>query len=99
MNGQLHFSLPGQVLFLALAQGTILKPIPSWQIESERVGHVNAKLSYVAEGIHWNATYNVIEPAVRGPLHLLGWITIHNLSGKTFRDAQVKLVAGRVNRI
>ncbi len=99
VNGQLRFSLPGEPLFPALAQGTILKPVLSWQIESEKTGHVNAELSYITEGIDWDATYNVIEPAKGQMLHLLGWVTMHNLSGKTFENAQIKLMAGTVNKI
>lgn len=99
VNGQLRFSLPGEPLFPALTQGSILKPVLSWVIDSPNTAHVAAELSYISEGLDWDATYNVIEPTNSQELNLLGWVTIHNLSGKEFDDAQVKLVAGTVNKI
>jgi hypothetical protein len=98
VNGQLQFSLPGQPLFPALAEDSILKPILSWVIESPKAGHVNADLSYVTQGMNWEATYNVIEPGADQSLNLLGWVTIHNRSGMTFENASVKLMAGTVNK-
>ncbi|MGH9449533.1 MAG: DUF4139 domain-containing protein [Terriglobia bacterium] len=99
VNGQLRFSLPGQPLFPALTQGTLLKPVLSWVIESQKAGHVDAELSYITEGIDWNATYNVIEPPTGHTVDMHGWVTLHNRSGKTFEDAQVKLMAGTVNKL
>lgn len=99
VNGELRFSLPGEPLFPALTQGSILKPVLNWVIASERAGHVNAELSYVTEGLDWNATYNAVEAGTGQKLELLGWVTIHNQSGKAFDHAQVKLMAGTVNKI
>lgn len=72
VNGQLQFSLPGQPLFPALTEGSILKPALSWVIESQKADHVNADLSYVTQGMNWEATYNVIEPGADQALNLLG---------------------------
>ncbi|MGH9406678.1 MAG: DUF4139 domain-containing protein [Terriglobia bacterium] len=99
VNGELRFSLPGEPLFPALTQGSILKPVLSWSIASAGAAHVDAELSYITEGLDWDATYNVIEPLNSQALNLLGWVTIHNVSGKAFTDAQVKLVAGTVNKL
>ncbi|MGH9469126.1 MAG: DUF4139 domain-containing protein [Terriglobia bacterium] len=99
VNGQIRFSLPGQPLFPALTQGSILKPELDWTLESEKAGHVNAELSYITQQIDWQATYNVVEAAADQALNLLGWVTIHNRSGKTFENASIKLMAGTVNRV
>lgn len=99
VNGQLRFSLPGEPLFPALTQGSVLKPVLSWVIQSQKTGHVDAQLSYITEGIDWNATYNAVEAANSDVLNLLGWVTLHNHSGMTFDNAQVRLMAGTVNKI
>jgi hypothetical protein len=99
VNGQIRFSLPGEPLFPALAQGTILKPVLTWVIGSEKSGRVNAELSYITEGLDWNATYNVIEPAAGKSLELVGWVTMRDRSGKTFDNAKIKLMAATVNKI
>ncbi len=99
VNNQFRFSLPGVPLFPALTEGSILKPALSWVIESEKAGHVDAELSYITGGMDWDATYNVIEPVSGDVLNILGWVDIHNRTGKTFENAQIKLMAGTVNKI
>ena len=99
VDGKLQFSLPGQPLFPALPDDTILKPTLNWTLQSDRAGPVNAELSYVTGGLSWEAAYNVVSPEVGDTLDLVGWITLKNQSGKEFRDAKVKLMAGSVNKI
>jgi hypothetical protein len=99
VNGKLQFTLPGQPLFPALADDTVLKPTLSWELETDKPGKANAELSYVTGGMNWEASYNVVAPTKGTELELVGWVTLDNQSGKTFRDARIKLMAGDVNKI
>src|SRR3989442_14830468 len=47
VNGKLRFSLPGQPIFPALADNTILKPTLHWVIDSEQPARFEAELSDV----------------------------------------------------
>jgi hypothetical protein len=99
VNGKLQFSLPGQPLFPALADDTVLKPTLSWELLTDKPGATSAEFSYVTGGMNWNASYNVIAPPKSNVLELVGWVTLDNQSGKTFRDARLKLMAGDVNKV
>jgi hypothetical protein len=99
VNGKLQFSLPGQPIFPALADDTVLKPTLSWELLSDKPGALSAEFSYVTGGMNWNASYNVIAPPKSNVLELVGWVTLDNQSGKTFRDARVKLMAGDVHKV
>jgi hypothetical protein len=99
VNGKLVFSLPGQPIFPALGNDTILKPTLSWYLESDKPGHSEAEFSYVTGGMTWAASYNVVAPPKGNVLDLVGWVTLENQSGKPFRDARIKLMAGDVNKI
>jgi hypothetical protein len=99
VNGKLQFSLPGQPLFPALADDTVLKPTLSWELSTDKPGRASAELSYVTGGMNWEASYNVVAPPKGNDLELVGWVTLDNQSGKTFRDARIKLMAGDVNKI
>jgi hypothetical protein len=99
VNGKLQFSLPGQPLFPALADDTVLKPTLSWELLTDKPGATSAEFSYVTGGMNWEASYNVIAPPKSNVLELVGWVTLDNQSGKTFRDARVKLMAGDVNKV
>ncbi len=51
----------------------------------------------------WHADYNLVvsdkSNAKSDLLDMIGWITMHNQSGKTFENARIKLLAGDVNKI
>src|SRR5262249_53680519 len=99
VEGKLQFSLPGQPLFPALADDTILKPTLAWQLQSDKAGPVNAEVSYVTRGKDWHADYNMVAPGGGNVLGLVGWVTLDNQTGKTFPNARIKLMAGDVNKI
>ena len=99
MNGKLQFWLPGQPVFPALADDTVLKPTLSWELQTDKPGSTTAEFSYVTGGMDWEASYNVVAPPKGNVLELVGWVTLHNQSGKTFHDARVKLMAGDVNKV
>jgi len=104
VDGILRFGLPGQPMFPALTGDSILKPTLTWQLETNSSGKSDAEISYVSGGMSWQADYNLV--VSDGPkkgqtdlLDMVGWITMHNQSGKTFENARIKLLAGDVNKI
>ena len=99
VNGKLRFSLPGQPIFPALADDTILKPTLHWVIACEQAARFEAELSYVTGEMRWEADYNLVLPEQGHTLDMVGWITMDNESGKPFPNARVKLMAGDVSKI
>jgi hypothetical protein len=99
VEGKLHFTLPGQPVFPALGDDTILKPALDWILHSARPARFDAELSYISGGLSWSADYNLIAPESGDTLELAGWVTLDNQSGKQFDRARVKLMAGDVNKV
>src|SRR6266404_5747021 len=99
IDGKLQFFLPGQPIFPALADDTILKPTLNWLIQTERGGASLAEVAYVTGGMSWEADYNIVAPEKGDVLDFVGWITMNNQTGKTFDNARIKLLAGDVNKI
>ncbi len=99
VEGLLRFQLPGEPLFPALGDGSILRPTLAWAIRSEADAVVDAQLSYLSRGFEWEADYNLVAPEKGETVTLAGWVTIRNHSGTGFENANVKLVAGDVNII
>ncbi len=99
VDGKLRFSLPGQPLFPALADDTILKPTLNWKIQSDGAARLDAELAYVTGGMNWAADYSVVAPEQGDQIDLVGLVTIDNQSGKTFTGAKIKLMAGDVNKV
>src|SRR5208283_5304335 len=99
VNGKLRIGLPGTPLFPTLPDDTILKPTLTWVLETDQPGEMNAEFSYVTSQMTWNADYNLVAPEEGDVIDMVGWVSIQNLSGSTFENARLKLMAGEVNKL
>lgn len=99
VDGKLMFQLPGTPLFPSLTDDSILKPTLHWVIEADRAGKLEAELCYLTDGMSWSADYNVVAPPAGNTVSLVGWVTMDNQCGKTFKNARIKLMAGDVSKI
>ncbi|MBN8644861.1 MAG: hypothetical protein J0L61_06410 [Planctomycetes bacterium] len=107
VDGRLQFSLPGVPLFPSLGDDSILRPTLDWVLSTDKPGPVKAELGYLTGGLSWRADYTAIapeeaQPGASGPdekISLVGWVTIDNQSGKSYRDASLALMAGDVSKI
>ncbi len=103
VDGVLRFGLPGQPIFPALSADSVLKPTLSWLLQTNQPGKFDAEISYVSGGMDWQSDYNVVvqdDPGRKTDLlDMIGWITMHNQSGKGFENARIKLLAGDVSKI
>jgi len=57
---------------------------------------VPIQLSYLSGGFSWDVTYNTVWDGKK--LDFNSWVTINNRSGKAFEDANLKLIAGDINK-
>ncbi|MEZ4672062.1 MAG: hypothetical protein R3E39_29505 [Anaerolineae bacterium] len=62
-------------------------------------GSQQVELRYLTGGMNWSADYIFLLANDNSHLDLNGWITLTNISGASFTDAKLKLVAGDVNRL
>ena len=104
VDGVLRFGLPGQPIFPALSADSILKPTLNWLLQTNDPGKFEAEISYVSGGMTWQSDYNLViqdDPTRKTTnlVDMIGWITMHNESGKSFENARIKLLAGDVNKI
>jgi len=88
----LEYSLP------ELPEGLILKPTLQWVIESQKKGSTPVDLSYLTDGMSWEAEYILQLQDDDNAGMLSSWITLENNAGATFENATVKLVAGDIQR-
>ena len=90
------------VKFPSIADGLITRPTLNWMVNSNKSGDQDTRISYETKGITWWADYNLIYEEGRNPnegtIDLSAWVSILNQSGGSYEDANLKLVAGDVNR-
>lgn len=73
------------------------RPTLAWKLYSENSGTQDVELSYLTNGIKWEAAYVATVDEKDEYLTMDGWVTISNKSGMTYRDATLKLIAGDVH--
>lgn len=88
-----------EVNFPSLPEGLITRPTLFWKYHSARGGEVDCEVSYQTAGMSWNAEYVGLLNSEETRLELSGWASINNTSGKTYRDATLKLIAGDIHRV
>lgn len=82
-----------------LPDGLITRPTLVWRLQSKTGGERRIQTTYQTEGITWRADYNVVLNEAETLADISAWVSLMNLSGASFKDAQLKLVAGDVQRI
>lgn len=88
------------IRFPALPGGLITQPTLVWKVASKSGGAQDARVSYQTQGVTWWSDYNVTMRERSGAcdMDLAAWVTLVNQSGGSFPNAQLKLVAGEINR-
>ena len=87
------------IRFPSLPDGLITRPTLRWTVQSSSGGTQDVELTYLTGGMTWTADYNILLAENNDSLDLNGWVTLTNTSGTAYEEAQVKLIAGDVNRI
>lgn len=88
-----------EMRFSQLPQDLIAKPTLVWTLNNTGAESHTVEASYLTSGINWRADYVVVVNREDTRADLNGWVTINNNSGTTYRNAELKLVAGDVNRV
>ena len=90
------------IRFAELPGGLVTRPTLEWLLNSPRGGKQRVRVAYETGGISWWADYNLVfrpgKDANSGTLDLAAWVNLINLSGASYRDTRLKLVAGDVQR-
>lgn len=88
-----------EIRFDRLPQDLIAKPTLVWTLNNTGADSHTVEASYLTQGLGWRADYVVVVNQNDTKADLNGWVTINNNSGTTYRNAELKLVAGDVNRV
>ncbi len=72
------------------------EPVLMLRTVSSSEGEKEARITYLTEGLSWNAEYIGI---LKGDsMDFSGWVSIDNRSGESFEDARIRLIAGKIKR-
>lgn len=89
----------GQLLFPDVPTDLRDRPTLTMLIDTEEAGEVSAALTYLTNGLSWQADYKAELNDAGEKMQLNGWVTLTNDSGASYGNAQLQLVAGDVNTV
>jgi len=96
VDGDIYLGHPGTVVLPEIPEELIAKPSLIWLLDNDGADH-EVEATYLTGGISWKADYVLSLSQDDTTMDLEGWVTLGNQSGATYRDAQLKLVAGEIN--
>jgi len=88
-----------EIRFDKLPPDLIAKPTLVWTLNNTGAETHTVEASYLTTGMGWRADYVVVVNKDDTKADLNGWVTINNNSGAAYNNAELKLVAGDVNRV
>ena len=91
--------LPEQLGYAGVPAGLSSKPVLSVTTASPAAATVTVRLTYLASGFDWRASYVATLAPNGRALDLFAWMTLANGNDEEFPQAEVQAVAGRLNRV
>ncbi|RMD63328.1 MAG: hypothetical protein D6824_05455, partial [Planctomycetota bacterium] len=82
----------------SLPEELIARPTLLWKLRAREAGDHRLQIAYLSDGLTWRADYNLVLDEGEERADLSAWVTLMNLSGASYRNARLKLVAGDVQR-
>ncbi len=83
----------------SIPENLVSEPTLVWKLENLYPKKQEIVANYMTRGMRWNADYVAVLSADDKKCGLNGWVTIDNNCGATFNNAQLKLVAGDVQKV
>jgi len=98
IDGEVTYGFPGRFAFPEVPPNLIAKPSLVWLLGSRKAKQ-RVEVSYLSQNLNWAADYVMVVGADDKVGDLNGWVTLTNQSGTTYDNAELKLVAGDVQRL
>ena len=98
LNNEITFGYPGRLAFPRVPDNLIAKPTLVWLVESAAAKQT-VEVTYLTQNLNWSADYVLVLDDSEKKGDLNGWVTLVNQSGASYENAELKLVAGDVNRV
>jgi hypothetical protein len=99
IGDRIETASPGRIVFAEVPANLRARPTLIIELDSDAAGEKPVELAYLTGGLSWRADYVAELSADESTLDLNGLVTLTNVSGTSYRDARLQLVAGDVNRV
>jgi hypothetical protein len=98
IDGEIVTNFPGRFVFPDVPENLVAKPTLVWLLASG-AERQRVEVSYLTGNLSWRADYVLVLDAKDQAGDLTGWVTLENTSGASYPNAELKLVAGDVQKL
>jgi hypothetical protein len=98
IGDEITFNYPGRIAFPEVPENLIAEPTLVWLANSQ-AARQRVEVSYLTGALSWKADYVMVLGKDDDRAGLTGWVTLSNNSGASYENAELKLVAGDVQRV
>lgn len=98
IDGQITSNFGGRFAFPEVPENLLQKPTLVWLLASSSAEQ-RVEVAYLSQGLDWHADYVLSVDADDKVGDLSGWVTLKNETGTSYKNAELKLVAGDVQRV
>lgn len=88
-----------EIRFPSIPEGLMVQPALLWTVRNEAGSERELEVSYLARGFSWEAHYAMMVDDAERTADLSVWATVTNQSGIAFRNAELRLMAGEIQRV
>jgi len=99
IGNRIETGIPGRIVYDDVPANLRDRPTLITQTKNKGPAKQTVELSYLTGGLGWKADYVAELNKNDDRLDLSGWVTLNNSSGASYKNAQLQLVAGDVNRV
>jgi hypothetical protein len=94
---RIETSVPGRIVYPKVPANLRARPTLAMSLHSGADRAQKLELSYLTEGLSWEADYAVSLSHDEKTMDISGWVTLTNESGTAYPNATLQLVVGDVN--
>lgn len=96
---RIETQVSGRIIYDAVPASLRDRPTLAMQLDAIAAGKQEMELTYLTNDLGWKADYIANLNAAGDRMQLNGWVTLTNASGAAYENAQLQLVAGKLNRV
>ena len=97
VGDRIETGISGRLVYPDVPPNLRDRPTLTMSVLSEQPGAREVELSYLSNGLTWQADYVAELGSDESQLNLKGWVSLTNESGASYTNAQLQLVAGKVH--
>jgi len=99
INDEIYLGYPGYKVLPEIPEDFVAEPTLTWLYDNRTERAHNLEASYLTTNINWKADYIVVLRKDDTSSDISAWVSLDNESGATYKNARLKLVAGKVHQV